>query len=102
MKKFDYFINCSDFEGFPNSVVEALSSGIPVIAKQSHGGINDMIKSKSYGIIYDNNTDLKIILNNIVEKKLSFKLNKKDLSAHLNNFSEVKSANNYQKYLEKI
>ena len=102
MKEFDYFINCSDFEGFPNSVVEALSSGIPVIAKQSHGGINDMIKSKSYGIIYDNNTDLKIILSNIVEKKLSFKLNKKDLSAHLNNFSEVKSANNYQKYLEKI
>lgn len=102
MKKFDYFINSSDFEGFPNSVVEALSVGIPVIAKQSHGGINDMIKNKNYGIIYNNYSELKTIICNIVEKKSSFKLNKKDLFIHLSNFNEVKSVSNYQKYLEKI
>ena len=47
MRRFNYFINSSDFEGFPNSVVEALSSGVPVLASQSHGGINDIIKTKT-------------------------------------------------------
>lgn len=102
MKKFDYFINSSDFEGFPNSVVEALSVGIPVIAKQSHGGINDMIKNKNYGVIYNNVEHLENILNKIIEKKLSFNMNKKKLSTLLNNFSEIKNSNNYEKYLTKI
>ena len=47
MRRFNYFINSSDFEGFPNSVVEALSSGVPVLASHGHGGINDIIKNKT-------------------------------------------------------
>ena len=45
MQRFNYFINNSDFEGL-NSVVEALSSNLPVLASQSHGGINDIIINK--------------------------------------------------------
>ena len=69
IKSFDYFINSSDFEGFPNSVVEAISSGIPVIASQSHGGINEIIKNKNFGIIYNNDFELEIILKKLLAKK---------------------------------
>ena len=102
MKEFDYFLNNSDFEGFPNSVVEALSAGVPVIAKQSHGGINDMIKNKDYGIIYNNDNELKTILKKISQNELSFRINYKMLFKHLNNFSEIKSVDGYQKCLKNI
>lgn len=95
IKGFDYFINSSDFEGFPNSVVEAINSGIPVIASQSHGGINEIIKNKNFGLIYNNDQELEIILKKIIYKKLKFKKNKTLLKNHLKNFSEQ---NNVKKY----
>ncbi len=102
MKNFDYFINSSDFEGFPNSVVEALSSGIPVIASQSFGGINDILSEKKFGYIYNNIVDLKSILNKIIDNKITFNLNKKKLFNHLSNFSEERNLKNYIKLFKKI
>ena len=90
LREFNYLINTSDFEGFPNSVVEAFSSGVPVIASQSFGGINDIISNKNYGIIYKKKDDLKMILNKILKKKIKFNMDKKKLYKHLNNFSEKK------------
>ena len=97
LQKFSYLINTSDFEGFPNSVVEALSSGVPVIASQSFGGINDIIKKTSFGIIYKKNSDLKTVLNKILHKKIKFNMNKKKIYKHLNNFSEKKNTEKYEK-----
>ena len=97
MREFDYLINTSDFEGFPNSVVEALSSGVPVIASQSFGGINDIIKNKKFGIIYNKKSDLKKTLDKILLKKITFKINKNIVYKHLNNFNEKKSTNKYKK-----
>ena len=102
MQRFNYFINNSDFEGFPNSVVEALSSGIPVLASQSHGGINDIIINKNFGIIFNNNLELKNILKKITQKKIEFKIEKKKLIKHLNNFSEKKNTSNYIDLFDKI
>lgn len=50
--KSNLYINCSYFEGFPNSVVEAANLGIPVIASQSHGGINEILLNGKCGTIY--------------------------------------------------
>ena len=102
LRDFDYFINSSDFEGFPNSVVEALSANVPVIASQSHGGINDIIKNKNYGLIYKDKKNLKKILNNIFKKKKIFKKNKKQLINHLNTFSEKNNLDGYIKLFKKI
>ena len=49
----DLFINCSFFEGFPNSVVESLSYNVPVICSKSHGGIFDILKNNKYGYLFD-------------------------------------------------
>ena len=102
MREFDYFINTSDFEGFPNSAVEALSSGIPIIASQSFGGINDIIQNKKFGIIYNKKGDLKIILNKILSNKISFNINKNEVYKHLKNFSEKKNSEKYKKLLFNI
>ena len=82
-KKFDFYINSSDFEGFPNSVVEALSHNIYVIASQSYGGINEIVPNKNFGTIYKN------------EKEFEEIIRKDKLYKHLDRFSEKK---NIQKY----
>ena len=95
LKKLDFYINSSDFEGFPNSVVEALSHNIPVIASQSYGGINEILINKKFGYIYSSENELKKILNKIIFRKVNFKLNKIILFNHLNKFSENE---NHKKY----
>ena len=95
LKKIDFYINSSDFEGFPNSVIEALSHKIPVIASQSFGGINEILVGKKFGYIYKNDYELREILNKIILQKIEIKINKTELFYHLNRFSEKE---NYKKY----
>tara|TARA_B100001142_G_C14342717_1_gene658659 strand:+ start:1935 stop:3026 length:1092 start_codon:yes stop_codon:yes gene_type:complete len=99
MKKFDFLINNSDFEGFPNSVVEAIGSGTPVIASQSFGGINDIIINKNFGIIFNKKNDLKNTLNKILDRKINFRMNKNEINNHLSKFSEKKNTESYKKLL---
>lgn len=42
----DFFINMSDSEGIPVSIMEALSSGIPVIARNV-GGVSEIVNSSN-------------------------------------------------------
>ena len=102
LKKYDYYINFSDFEGFPNTVVESLSVGIPVLASQSHGGINEILSNKKFGLIFNNESLLEKYLDDIYNKKLSFKLNKAQIISHLNNFSLKKNVENFNKILNKL
>ena len=102
IKKFDLYINCSDFEGFPNSVVEAISVGVPVVASQSHGGINEILNNKKFGLIYKNEAELIYILNSILKKKIKFNLTKYKIYKHLKNFSEKNNVKKYNKLFEKI
>ena len=48
------YINSSYFEGFPNSVVEAINFGLPVISSQSYGGINEILLNGKCGTIFRN------------------------------------------------
>jgi len=102
LKKLDLFINCSYFEGFPNSVVEALSSGVPVIASQSHGGINEIIKNNNFGYIYNDQEDLINTITDFNNGKIKFNIKKNILAKHLKKFSLSKNINNYSKVFKKI
>ena len=106
LRKLDLFINCSYFEGFPNSVVEALGSGVPVIASQSHGGINEIIKNNNFGYIYNSQEEL---IDTITDKSNikvcefeKFNLKKNILAKHLKKFSVSENIKNYSKIFEKI
>ena len=54
LKLSNLYVNTSYFEGFPNSVVEAINHGIPVICSQSHGGINEILLNGKCGSIFNN------------------------------------------------
>ena len=45
------FVSSSDWEGFPNSVLEALALGIPVIATDCDFGPNEMIEDHVNGLL---------------------------------------------------
>jgi glycosyltransferase involved in cell wall biosynthesis len=102
LKNFDVFINCSYFEGFPNSVVESLANGIPVLASQSHGGINEIINGKRFGYIYKNDNDLISKLSNFNKIKKKNMLEKKKIINHLKKFSLSENIKNYSKVFQNI
>jgi glycosyltransferase involved in cell wall biosynthesis len=56
--KSDLFINSSHFEGFPNSVVEAINFNLPVICSNSGGGIKDILLNGKAGTLFDPNNYL--------------------------------------------
>ena len=102
LKFYDYYINHSDFEGFPNTVVEALSSNLPVLASQSYGGINEILPNKKYGIIYKNDDELYYYLKKLSKSNLKISFTKNEIFNHLNKFSEKKNLINYDKLFTKL
>ena len=102
LKKYDIYINNSDFEGFPNTVIEALSVGIPVLASQSFGGINEILKDVSFGYIYHNRVELKKYLQLIKNKEIKFNFTRKKLYSHLNKFNENLNLKKYEKIFSEI
>ena len=102
LKKIDLFINCSYFEGFPNSVVEALSAGVPVIASQSYGGINEIIKNKKFGYIYKNQKDLIKNITNFSLGLKKFNFTKEEMNKHLEDFSIKCNIKKYSNIFKEI
>ena len=48
LKKSKVFVLASDYEGFSNALLEAMSYSIPVIATSSPGGNNEVLSNKTY------------------------------------------------------
>ena len=77
LAKADLYINSSYFEGFPNSVVEAAHIGLPIIASQSHGGINEILSGGKGGTIYKNQEELKNSIESFIkDPKVFFRKSK--------------------------
>ena len=68
MKAADIFILPSRNEGTPNSLLEAMASGLPVIASQV-GGIPELIQENIEGLLFksDSKDDLKEKLNKLIK-----------------------------------
>lgn len=77
-KSSDLYINTSDFEGFPNSVVEAINNNLRIYSRDSAGGIHDIITHKSIGKII--NTDSYDIFADKLKKNYLYNFNKEDLT----------------------
>ena len=72
-KNSDLFINSSHFEGFPNSVVEAINYNLPVICSRSGGGIQEILMNGRLGTFFDTNNYLSL------SKKINIFRNNPDL-----------------------
>lgn len=82
----------SYFEGFPNSVLEILSFGIPVISYNSPGGHNEIIIDGFNGFISKNPAGF----SKNIEKAINFKWNRKDIKKDvLERFDATKILNQY-------
>ena len=51
-RRSDCFVNPSLYEGMPNTILEAMASGLPVIAS-SVGGNDDLVTSGETGFLFD-------------------------------------------------
>ncbi|WP_283240605.1 glycosyltransferase, partial [Vibrio parahaemolyticus] len=51
----------SEYEGFPNVLIESISLGVPVVARNCPGGINEIVNSNN-GIIFETKDQLVSIL----------------------------------------
>jgi len=77
---------CSEREGFPYSVVEALSCGVPVITTNC-GDVTDIVRNGLNGIIVTDYTNYEILANEIINL-----LNDEEkLKNYSNNASKIKN-----------
>ena len=65
INKNDYFLQGSYVEGFPNSVLESCSIGVPVIAFDCPGGTKDIIINGENGFLVEDQTEFDRLLINL-------------------------------------
>ncbi len=104
LKNSDLYINSSDFEGFPNSVVDAINYSVPVIATKSYGGIYEILSYGKNGFLFDRNNKLQLkslIISYLKNEKV---FQKKALLAHKNlkKFSPQNSINKLERLIDKV
>ena len=103
LKKCNLYINSSYFEGFPNSVVEACCLEIPVIASQSHGGINEILSNGKFGTIYSNNySELSKKIQNFINKPKLFLDKAKLAKKNVMKFNLKNNIKNFENLFIKI
>ena len=103
LSKSDLYINSSLFEGFPNSVVEAADSGVPIISSQSHGGINEILSYGKYGTLY--NGDYLILrkkINNFLQNPKKFFWKAKLAKIHVGKFNLQNHKNKFENLIKNL
>ena len=100
----DLFINCSFFEGFPNSVVESLSYNVPVISSKSHGGIFDILKNNKYGHLFDINKveNLTSLISNFLDDNKPFLNKTKKAKKNFKKFTVKSCVHGYQSLINDL
>ena len=94
----DIFIHASHQEGFPNSIVEAVNFGLPVIASKCKGGTEEILMNGAGGDLFPVNDHISLAkkINNYL--KNPYELNKK-LKIARRNIIKYTVDNNFKKYM---
>lgn len=96
----DLFVNVSDSEGVPVSIMEAMSCHIPIIAPNI-GGVSDMIEDKKSGVLLPELFTTNMLVNAL--QRVSFFKNKLVRENSYKMFLEKYNANkNYPEFINKI
>ena len=102
-KKNDLFISSSDFEGFPNIVVEALNNNLYILSRDTGGGIFNILLNGKIGKIINTN-DPKFFAYHINQFLLNLKYyqrNKKLIKNNLKKFTSKIIINKFNNLLQK-
>jgi glycosyltransferase involved in cell wall biosynthesis len=102
--KSDIFINSSYYEGFPNSVVEAINYNLPVFCSNSEGGINEILLNQKYGTIFKKEIRYSLIekINSYIKNNEYYKSKSFLAKQGLVRFTEDKNLEKYNKIFRKI
>ena len=93
----DIFILPSKWEGMPMTIVEAMGTGIPIVASPV-GGIPDMIKNGENGFLCNTIDEYeKILIKLKNDENLRKKISKNEIKSS-ENFSSKKMAQKYYEY----
>ena len=102
-KKTDIYISTSLYEGFPNTLVDAVNNLCLVITSNNFGGYKEIIKNQNYGLIYETRNYLDLY------KKIKFAIdnfdnNKTKITKAKQNLKKLafKHNLNYKNFFNKI
>lgn len=101
--KSDLYILTSNFEGMPNSLMEAMACGLPCISTDCPTGPKDLIDNGINGLLINCNDanelalSIELLINNKLAKKLGLEARKKIIEINSNS-----SINNLIKYLGEL
>lgn len=104
IKAFSIGVLTSDSEGFPNSILEYMASGIPVISTNV-GGVKELIENRKTGLLFDNNNHEQLascIIELIENKKLYNNLNENAKNIIKTKYSWEVMINEYEKYYRRL
>ena len=101
-KKNDIFISSSDFEGFPNIVVEALNNNLYVLSRDTGGGIFNILLNGKIGKIVDtsNPKDFAEQINKFLINIKYYQRNRKLVKQNLKNFTSKVIINKFNNLLQ--
>ena len=74
------FLMGSHYEGFPNTLLEAGALGIPVVAFNAPGGINEIIIDSENGLLVKNNDEKEFAL--AIEKAVKINFNRQQIKTN--------------------
>jgi len=97
-KRFDLFINLSDSEGLPVSIMEAMSFGIPCVATNTDG-IPEIVINGYNGILVEKNDEPSIIAKRIVDNLNNLNLFRTNARK---TWEQSFTENNYQIFFDEI
>ena len=104
LRESDLFINTSFYEGFPNSVLQAINFGLPVIASRSYGGINEILLNGKFGTLFkiDDEIDLAKKIIDFYNDNTKFIRKAKLAHASLKKYEFKNLHNKFSEILKKI
>ena len=98
----DIYISTSIYEGFPNTIVEAITFECLIISSKSHGGLMEIIKNNKFGLLYKTHNYIEL------SKRINFAINNfnrcrsKIIKAKDNLINKSLQNNRYKKFFNSI
>lgn len=105
LKTADLFVLTSNYEGMPNSLMEAMASGLPCISTDCPTGPSDLIDNYANGLLIpmENETQLINSINYLIENPdVAIEMGRQAKKDIKENYSAHKSAVSLYRYLENI
>tara|TARA_B100002051_G_C16737561_1_gene642190 strand:+ start:901 stop:2010 length:1110 start_codon:yes stop_codon:yes gene_type:complete len=100
----DLYVSTSLYEGFQNSMIEAINNNIPVISSSSYGGITDILKKNKFGHTYSvgDYKNLSILIKKFINNPKPFYKKSNLAKKNLKNFNFHVSTLKYEKIFDNI